>query len=297
MQHTSQGIPTPATSTTNPSRLPPLVTSTLTLSLVALLNGCVASELDNESIDESIDETLASKEQLASWAGFASWSNEGLGGDYSTPIASDSGISCFLAGVGGNLSHDYRYTSPWAGVFRSNGQYEIQARPGNVGAKVATRALCLNNANGRTARVQWTGGNSKIIAPSGGSRRCFLSAVQSLHTNYLDLDWSNSNDMVRVWDDGVNWRIGGAGNARGEAFCIDVQADVGNEYYWHGTTGDLAYNDQNPGTQCFLTGVRGRFRTNSFAEADGVFISYHSGLNRFRMTVDGGKGGWARCIK
>lgn len=259
--------------------------------LALLATGCVTS-------DDELDE-LATTEQAASWASFATRSINGTesGYSYSDPIGSDSGMSCFLAGVGGNLVHEWRYTTPYAGVFRSGGEWKIQSRPGDITAKVRTKALCLNTVKARTSPVEWTGGAAIAVASATANPklRCFLSKVSALHTNYFPLDWAASTDKVHVWSDGLTWWIGGEGNAQGAAYCIEVQADVGGEYYWHGTTGDLAYNDQSPGTQCFLTGVRGKFRTDSYDS--GVFINYDAGTNRFKMYAEGGKGGWARCIK
>jgi hypothetical protein len=269
------------------------VASTLALSLMATATGCVSEDGD-------LGEDTGSTEQHASWASFAGWTTNGLSGNYDANIGSAAGMSCFLAGVGGNLSGDYHYTTPWAGVYRnSSNDWIIQARTGDVGAKLAVRALCLNVTAGRTAEVAWDGGADKVVAPVAAGRSCFLSNVRALWrtSSYFNLDWSSSTDEIRVEIKGSNWVIGGAGNARGAAYCISNVSWVGPEYYWHGTTGDLATNDQNPGTQCFLTGVRGRFRTNSFAEGEGVFIKYNDAASKYQMVVDGGKGGWARCIK
>jgi hypothetical protein len=268
------------------------------LSLFLLGVGCVPAEEDGNQDD------TAEIEQASSWGAFASWARQDNLPTSSNraDIGSDAGMSCFLAGVAGNLSSSYGaqqpsgtlYTTASARVYRASGRWFIEAQTGSGTEKINTSAMCLNIVAGRTGVYSWSGGAATLMLPVTSNRRCFLTAIKNSFAYYSDDNFTASTDEVRVWNDGLNWYIGGNGNAQGSASCIDVSVDLG-ETNWANGTINLAYNDMNPGTQCMLTGVRGVFRSNSWS--NGIFINYNAGLNQYTMSASSGKRGWARCVK
>lgn len=255
--------------------------------------------------EEAGGEAVAETEQAASWGGFASWAREDNlpASDNLADIGSDANMTCFLSGFAGNIRSMFGaqapqgqlYSTSSAGVFRSGGRWFIEAFTGSGTERLKAMATCVNITAGRTGTFSWNGGPAAQMLPVAPGRRCFLTQIHNLAHWTADDDFTASTDELRVWNDGVHWYIGGNGNAHGVASCINVTVDKG-EWLWHGpTTQNLAYNDMTPGTQCFLTGVKGVFRNNDWS--NGVFINYNAGLNQYTMTVSSGKSGRARCIE
>ena len=270
------------------------------LALVAGAAACDGFAEDAALVDEDVDQI----EQEASWGVFASWARQDNLPTSSNraDIGPDTDRTCFLAGVAGNLRSSYGapqpsgtlYTGATSRVYRSGGRWYINATTGSGFEKIKTTAMCVNLVAGRIDPVSWSGGAAKKIAAVAPGRRCFLTEVTNTDMYYDDVNYTDADDLLRVWSDGLNWYIGGSGHAQGAAACVNVASDLG-EWNWANGTTNIAYNDQNPGTQCFLTGVRGRFRTNDWS--NGVRVGYDSGLNQYTLTASTGKRGWARCIK
>ncbi|WP_438042632.1 hypothetical protein [Sorangium sp. So ce128] len=117
--------------------------------------------------------------------------------------------------------------------------------------------------------------------------------------------WQAASDSVQVWNDGTNWYIGGTGNAIGDGSCVDVSpgTGIGLWTYIAPSSGTATHNlvqaidhGTSPlGTQCFLTGVAGRFRTSSWD--DGVFVTYDPGTHWWKVTVSNGKTAHVMCIQ
>jgi hypothetical protein len=270
--------------------------------LLALVLGTAACDPGGD--DLLSDDPVDSSEHAASWGAFASWARQDNlpTSANRADIGSDANMTCFLSGVAGNLSSSYGaptpqgslYTGASSRVYRSGGRWYIEAFTGSGTEKIKTSAMCVNIVAGRTATFGWAGGPATKMLPVAPGRRCFLTAVSNSEMYYDDDDFTVLTDEVRVWSDGLNWYIGGNGNAQGAASCIDVSSDLG-EWNWANGTTNIAYNDMNPGTQCFLTGVRGRFRSNDWG--NGVNINYNAGLNQYTLSASSGKRAWARCIK
>jgi hypothetical protein len=281
------------------------ITKYLGLGLALAIGTSACAELEDPAeLQNDEVENVASVEQAASWGVFASWARQDnlpTSSNYAD-LGPDTDRSCFLTGVNGNLSSSYGaqqpsgtlYTGASSRVFRSGGRWTIEAFTGSGFEKIKTGAMCVNITAGRIGPFGWAGGAAKKIGPATAKRRCFLTEVSNGEMYYNDTNFTDINDRVQVWSDGTSWWIGGNGNAAGAAMCVDVTEDLG-EWNWANGTTNLAYNDQNPGTQCFLTGVRGVFRTNSYS--NGVNIGYNAGLNQYTISASSGKRGWARCIK
>jgi hypothetical protein len=270
--------------------------------ILSLVIGTAACDMGGD--DLGADDALASSEHAATWGGFASWARQDNLPTSSNhaDIGSDANMTCFLSGVAGNLSSTYGaqtpqgslYTTASSRVYRAGGRWYIEAQTGSGTEKIKTGAMCVNIVAGRTASFGWAGGAAHKMLPATPNRRCFLTEVANSEMYYNDYDFTALTDEVRVWSDGLNWYIGGNGNAQGAASCIDVSSDLG-EWNWANGTTNIAYNDMNPGTQCFLTGVRGAFRSNDWG--NGVNINYNAGLNQYTLSASSGKRAWARCIK
>jgi hypothetical protein len=269
--------------------------------VLSMVVGAAACDVGPDDLgQEDVDQV----EQAATWGAFASWAREDNlpTSANRADIGPDANMTCFLSGVAGNLSSSYGaqtpagslYTGASSRVYRSGGRWYIEAFTGSGTEKIKTNAMCVNITAGRTATFGWAGGAATKMLPATPGRRCFLTEVSNSAMYYYDDAFTVLTDEVRVWSDGLNWYIGGNGNAQGAASCIDVSADVG-EWNWANGTTNIAYNDMNPGTQCFLTGVRGRFRSNDWS--NGVNINYNAGLNQYTLSASSGKRAWARCIK
>jgi hypothetical protein len=254
-------------------------------------------------------------QQAASAGGFWEWSRHG-----NLPVSSDdvdmgssANQSCFLAGVGGDLTSHNGAPEPahtllsiaFAGVSGNNngvpgnGDLFLGAETGGPSENLRARAMCLSDAADRSTIFgydpihNFRTGPTQMV-PDDGTHVCFLRALinddQSFNPGYF----SSASDQIHIFSLNGFWWLGGDGAVRADAQCIRVQADLGEWNAVNGTV-NLAQNDLNPGTQCFLTGFKGALRSTDFA--NGAFISYQSGLLQYQLTASSGKGAWARCVK
>jgi hypothetical protein len=265
------------------------------------LAGCAIDDGAND--EPTTDQT----QQKASWGEFYDWSREAnlpTSAD-STNIGSTSDRSCFLAGVAGNIESVYGasegantlYSIALAGVDSENGHFILQAETGGGYEKLHARAMCLNDVSGRSSVFTYDSDydtSATKMAADDGSHVCFLRQIVNTQFYYNDNDFSSASDEIHIFSIGGYWYLGGVGNVHAEAQCIKVQEDLG-EWNWTNGTVNIAQNDLEPGTQCFLTGYKGTLRDDDYS--DGAFISYESGLLQYQLSVSAGKRAWARCVK
>ncbi|MCW5831578.1 MAG: hypothetical protein KIS78_03890 [Labilithrix sp.] len=218
-------------------------------------------------------------------------------------LGTSTGVTCFLAGVGGNLSSSggapgtvpghTLYTTANVDVYTADGRWWLQVRSGTGhGARLSGVAMCVNSIAGQTAEKSWSGGSRVELATATSARRCYLTRVSNQDPYYTDNNFSASTDEVRVWSDGAKWWIGGSGNAHGSARCINVNGSYNYGGLVGNATMELGYNGGD--VQCALTSVGGRFRTNSYDS--GVFITYNAGLGRYYMSSTSGKSVTGQCF-
>jgi len=261
------------------------------------------------ALDEGVegDVTTAETEQASSWGLFWNWQrHDNLPtSSNSVDMGDNDNQSCFLAGVGGNIQSVYGaaqgagvlYTIAKVGIYTENDHLHLEASTGSGTEKLHGRAMCLNTTSGRTSTYEYNShfaSSATQMKPDDGSYVCFLRRILNTEFYYNDVDFGSSTDEVLIFSLGGYWYLGGSGNVHAEAQCIKVQQNLG-EWNWTGGTINLAQNDLNPGTQCFLTGYKGTLRTNDYD--NGAFISYDSGLLQYNLTVSSGKRAWARCVK
>ncbi|OJY27659.1 MAG: hypothetical protein BGO98_41075 [Myxococcales bacterium 68-20] len=285
------------------------ITRALRRSCIALLSvgaltatGCAANTEDPQA-EVSDDENIETTQQAFSWGSLTYFqrSTNLPTSDNVKDLGPDTGVTCFLAGVGGNLSSRYGaqqgsgqlLTTSNVDVYRASGHWWLRVVPGMSGGyqKLHGRAMCVNSVAGRLAEVGWGGGDRKPIAPVTDKRRCFLTGVGNSDWHYDNNDFDSSDDQVSVYPQGGTWWIGGSGNAQGTAVCIDVNGSY-NEGTINGSQMLIGYNPN--GVQCALTGVRGRFRTNDYGS--GAFIRYEAGLGEWWMNSTSGKGASGQCF-
>ncbi|AGC48097.1 hypothetical protein MYSTI_06824 [Myxococcus stipitatus DSM 14675] len=213
----------------------------------------------------------------------------------SSAIGSATNRTCFLSALGGSLQENPSNDGvrSFAGVNISDDRWLIVVRQ-NADAALSTTARCVNTAANRTAEVSWSNGEAaKVLGAVTADRRCFLTRVEASGA------FNSTSEYVRVWNDGLNWYLGGdladAGGAR--AICVDIPESVGNGWQLISGSGgqstDLAYNPG--GVACFLSGIGGRFNQDSYS--DGVSVDYNSGTLTWEMALSPFKRGWAHCVK
>ncbi|WP_235685445.1 hypothetical protein [Corallococcus silvisoli] len=237
------------------------------------------------------DTSLASSEQAIGLGGTYWWGTTS-NGFTSTSIGTATGRTCFLSGIQGNLKPATAGSWSSAGVFLYGGSWEMFVSHNNSKA-LSTGIQCLSTATNRTPEVSWYQGQAaKLLGAVTSQRRCFLTQVEAAG------GLTANADFVRVWNDGLNWYLGGnmAAAGGGTAVCVDVATDQGG-WLWiagnpGGFTANLAYNPG--GVACLLSGIGGNFSTSDFS--DGVSIDYNSGTRYWEMTVTNGKRGWGNCV-
>lgn len=216
-----------------------------------------------------------------------------------TDIGTAVGRACFLAGVAGDLRPEAGGTTS-AGV-RINGatnHYEIYIDPN--GKQLGAWARCVSAATGLTNEVSWTDGQAaRNLGAVVAGRRCFLTSVSNSFPSGGTYGFKSNDDNVQIWEDGVNWWLGGSqsGHASATARCITVSNDDGHWLWIAGDPGtrqdQLAANAG--GSTCLLTGVGGHFTADDWT--DGAYMSYDAGLLQFYLNTKNGHRGWARCVR
>jgi hypothetical protein len=215
--------------------------------------------------------------------------------------------TCFLTGVSGVLTTDPAGNSVAEVVQLSDGWHMVTtAPPGDI---LEITAVCLPTSLNQTERTSWGPGyQPTTLAPITANRVCGLVGVWAEDSS----SWTSSDcqdvgcgDRIDIWQSGGNWVLGGAGDAAGWAMCVDVDATVGawDAYSYPSNTWSLlsAPNGGAFGTQCFLTGLGGRFRNNNDWN-NGVFVNYGSGWwgsfdGQWSLHLDGPKDAVVYCVQ
>ncbi|RKH10371.1 hypothetical protein D7Y13_23360 [Corallococcus praedator] len=269
----------------------------------ALLAAGCGAELDGQGLPEDVQpeaavaadapESLAQVEQGVALGGTYWWGTSNNGNTTYT-IGTTTGQTCFLTGVQGNLKPTVAGNWSSAGTYMSGGNWFVYVNHNNSKA-LGTGVQCLATSTGRTAEVTWRQGTAaKLLGAVTADRRCFLTRLEASTGAF-----TTGDDEVKVWNDGLNWYLGGdlSGTGGGRAMCVDVPTGQGSwlwgSGYGGGFTENLAYNPG--GVACLLTGLGGPMTTSSFT--DGVSIDYNSGTRYWEMTVVNGKRGYASCVK
>ena len=253
--------------------------------------GC-GGEMPEDTGAPVADEALAETEQAVGLAGSYWWGTTN-NGNTTTNLGTATDRTCFLTGVQGNLKPTVAGNSSFVGLYIYNGDWWVTVTHFNSKA-LSAGVQCISTDTNRTAEVTWTEGTAaKLLGAVTGQRRCFLTRVESRG------GFVTNADHVRVWNDGLNWYLGGdlsaAGGAR--ARCVDVPTEHSGWHYIAGDPGGFTANmAYDPGgVACLLSGIGGHFTANSFT--DGVSIDYNSGTRYWEMTVVNGKRGWSSCVK
>ncbi|RKH42547.1 hypothetical protein [Corallococcus llansteffanensis] len=270
----------------------------LALPFTLLAAGC-GSELDAQAGTAEDTQPAAEGVSLASTEqgiglGGTYWWGTSNNGDTTTTIGTSTGRTCFLTGIQGNLKPAVAGNWSSAGTYMFAGNWIAFVNHANNKA-LSTGVQCLNTATNRTPEVTWRQGTAaKLLGAVTADRRCFLTRVEASTGAF-----TTSADYARVWNDGINWYLGGdlSGTGGARALCVDVPTGQGG-WLWiagegGGFTENLAYNPG--GVACLLSGIGGHFTTSDFS--DGVSIDYNSGTRYFEMTVMNGKRGWSNCVK
>jgi hypothetical protein len=267
--------------------------------------GCT---IDDSAGNATGDQATAQTEQLSSWGYYYDKQRQDNlpTSANSMDLGTNDWQSCFLAGVAGNIESEYGAPEPAgvlygfaaAGVYTDSGHLMLEAFTAAGWEKLHARAMCFNTTAGRSGVYTYdsdSDSSATKMAADDGSHVCFLRRIVNTQWYYADTDFSSSSDEILIFSAGGYWYLGGTGNVHAEAQCIKVQQNLGEWSWVGGGTIDLAQNDLNPGTQCFLTGYRGKLRDNDYD--NGAFIWYDNGLLQWKLTVSSGKKAWARCVK
>lgn len=279
----------------------------------ALLAGCMSD--DGNATDDGADSAdsgsaehaLTGTQDKGAGTWFWSW-----GRDTNLPTATNtitinptSQASCFLSGIGGDLisvegaeePSGTLYTYGDAGVAIDGGNYTLTAFAGEPGVTLEAQAMCTSDTAGRSAQYTYFSAydsSATRMVADDGHHACFLQELYDNEEYYDSGTFASSTDEISIFSTGGYFYLGGTGDVAASAQCIEINSFRG-EWNWTNGTLNLATNDENPGTQCFLTGFLGSLR-DSDNYTDGAFINYNSGLLQYSLTVSSGKRAWAECI-
>jgi hypothetical protein len=254
-------------------------------------------------VDDGLDEDLelGEVEQAFTWAQSHRLDSY-LNDDVDRTIA-PLNQSCFLIGVGGNLSSSWQNmlydgtTTAWAGVRNEGSAWGLRARTGYPFAtRVRAEGMCINSAAGRIGPFSWrstTDPADKQVASASPKRACFLTTVRNDDWYSDNEKWTSNNDGAWIYKHANGtWHMAGTGQAYATAYCMDITEPMGEWFYYgyqdvnlmQNTTGDV---------QCFLTGLTGGFRSNNVDL--GASAYYANGW--WKLRVNTGRGARVACVR
>jgi hypothetical protein len=266
----------------------------MAMPLAAFAVGC-GGELPEQGqpegdVPEVPSEDVAQTEQGVVLGGSYWWGSDGW---TQLNMGTSEGRTCFLTSVVGSLKPSSSGLSSSVYTYVYAGNWYLNINPNN-GNALGAGVQCINTATNRTTDGVWFKGDpARLLGAVTAQRRCFLTRVEGTG------GFKTNSDYARVWNDGLNWYLGGSLSAEGgaRARCVDVPTDQGSWLYGAGDPGGFTANmTYDPGgVACMLTGVGGHFTANSYT--DGVSIDYNAGTRYWEMTVVNGKRGWSSCVK
>lgn len=281
------------------------------IAALPLTGGCTAQTSD-EAANGSNEQVGKTSE---AFTGYWTWSR-GLVSNTTLawPLGSDKQMTCFLSGVGGVLRTEQGameppgsvYSGSYAGVEDQSGQWYLDTVDATGGEAVEASTVCIPSVANQVTGYWTTGMAAQVVIgdyKNHPNRQCGLTAVANSDPYYSDSKWKSSGDSVFVTHDNTNWYINGTGNAEGWAVCVDV-GGAWNPWTWEPWPGDantinllhhIDHGSAPLGAQCFLTGIGGSFRDNSWS--DGVFVTYDSGSLDWNLSVSNYKLGEAVCVE
>ncbi|WP_163997580.1 hypothetical protein, partial [Pyxidicoccus caerfyrddinensis] len=156
------------------------------------------------------------------WWGSTGWTQLDMG--------TSVGRTCFLTGVQGSLtpSSSGLTSSVYAYIYAGN--WYLAINPNN-GKALGEGVQCINTATNRTLDGVWfTGDPARLLGAVTAQRRCFLTRVEGTG------GFKTNSYYARVWNDGLNWYLGGSlsGEGGARARCVDVPTDQGSWLYGAG---------------------------------------------------------------
>ncbi len=214
-----------------------------------------------------------------------------------------SQATCFLSGIGGNLSLGSLATGQWAGAMldTSSGLYSLETSSGTSTTEFAeAHVTCVWTTKNQLV-VPLVGGPtnpSTTLEPAATGRQCFVQGIQSYGS-----DLGNSAAQVNVFLDSTtnNWTLQAknlSGNTTVYAVCVDGldKATSFEENHWTGTftVSTLQQTDSAP-VACGLRGFAGAFTGSG---SDGVNLNWpKSNPGDWNLTATNGKFGWLTCLQ
>ncbi|WP_338872970.1 hypothetical protein [Myxococcus stipitatus] len=179
------------------------------------------------------DEAVGQSEQQVTLHGPYTWRTD-QNGYISTSIGTATNRTCFLTGVVGNLQPPTG-SSTWGstGTFVFAGDWYIFVNH-NFSKWLGTTVECVTTATNRTAEFTWYKDQpAKLLGAVTANRRCFLTMIETAGA------FDSTSEYVRVWNDGLNWYLGGnlASAGGGRAMCVDIPEDHGGWQWISGSVG------------------------------------------------------------
>lgn len=257
------------------------------------LLGCVGDEAATDGTDPTTEDGAdALGEVKQEVAAYGLWNYGCTSAFCNYDIGTQTGRTCFLGGVSGDLRDGYAIVS------RLNGRFRLELRAA-TNKTVGATAICISgNTNLTTA--SWKAGlpAKQILGTVTSTRRCFLSGL--FNANAVD-GFDNAGDFAEVWKDtNGNWWLGGnqagGGDPNAYATCVDIPASAGVWGIVAPSSGTASFNmASNPGgIACGLTKAGGPLTGGG---SDGVNIAYNSGTHFWTFTASNSKQGQALCFQ
>lgn len=267
--------------------------------LLALGSTACVAEYGDDAADESGEDDLQVGEAPQAFGDVYFW-----GAVQSTEGAWDLGPKSsnfpFIQGVSGDLAAPTHSASVTIWDSGPNAFWKHRPNPGRwLGSQVG---LISPYASKTAEQYVWRQGgttNSPIMTKVAGVKhRCMLTGV----INEGPSDWEgqpNHNgfgavgDAIEINETSTQWKIRATGNAAGSARCIRVtQLLSAASWAWGSTDKVIPMGANQPGMQCYLTGIGGSFRSSDTNNGVKVYLRND---DTWALKVSANKFGAAEC--
>lgn len=265
--------------------------------------GCVA-----ESDGDAVERTGEATQAIAG----SSWSWGTLDGT-DLDIGPDHNQICFLRGVHGTvkgaivLAEELTAIPGRAGVYRRNGRYVIETRPG-IGTGVSAQVSCipLTEASDRQHIVVAEATDPTTIVAGGSDRHCMLTSVSATVDAWSALRDDHRPPGVKLDRENVlgvmKWvfraflipnpdKPPSSGGA--EAVCFTYASNGTHDFGESGPSSGILFHDDG-GWMCGLSGLFGVF-TNSWNQPGAEVFRSAAGDWRYELNAQHAL--YAHCIR
>ena len=218
-------------------------------------------------------------------------------------LVPDNEATCFLAGLGGELSlantsyMSVAIVSDVEGPPGEPGGWELTFYQGTSSGSAGAAAACVWSTTNRISGLQVMGTGTQNLGPGTTDRHCFLQGFVSTDDSLgntgvkadVYLDPNDNNWYLQTWNMSENVNT--------YAVCVDIPG--ANTHNVNNVTGSYtvtAFEDTATTPEvCGLRGFEGPFKSPN--ASDGVWLNWPSQPGYWSLNATNNTRGWLACLQ